>query len=73
MNDKYVDFKSGLEDMENYGKQDSEKDQAIRNCLCGAELLFLSMFSYIVSKADPITYSSFAFRFESWKEEKDNL
>jgi len=73
MNDKYVDFNHGLEDCENYGKEISEKERAIRNCLLCAENIMVKMLRNIVGKVDTTEYAEYAFMFESWKEEKDNL
>ena len=73
MNDKYVDFSRGLEDIENYDKELSAKEQAIRNCLCSSETIMVEMLKKICGKSDVVSYAEFAHMFEAWKEEKDNL
>jgi hypothetical protein len=56
--------------------KDASRDirmQAHRNCICGAESLMVQMLRKLVGRVDQVDYADFAFRFESWKEEAENL
>lgn len=51
----------------------SNKIQAYRNCLQGAENLMVKMLTVIAACRDTVTYRDFAIAFQCWQEEKDGL
>ena len=51
----------------------SNKDQAYRNCLQGAENLMGKMLTVIAACRDTVTYRDFAIAFQCWQEEKEGL